>query len=91
MISRLPTIALALVIAAGCNQLKAQSNRSLNGFDLVDTNGNIRKPSGYRDHFQGLGSWTVLDPKGDEMHVVSRHLARPSITARQESSRTEPC
>ena len=50
--------------------LRSQSDGSYNGFELVDTAGNIRKPSGYRDHFQGLGAWTVLDPKGDEAHVV---------------------
>jgi hypothetical protein len=63
-------VALMLVIAAGYQQLKSQSNGSYNGFDLVDTTGNIRKPSGYRDHFQALGTWTVLDAKGDQMHMV---------------------
>src|SRR6516164_4347322 len=58
-----------LVILAGF-QVKSQSNKSVNGFDLVDKNGNIRKPSDYRDKYQTLGTYTVLDPKGDQMHVT---------------------
>ena len=58
-----------LMILAGF-QVKSQSNKSLNGFDLVDKSGNIRKPSDYRDKYQTLGTYTVLDPKGDQMHVT---------------------
>jgi Cytochrome P460 len=38
--------------------------------DLVDGKGNIRKPRGYRDRYQVLGVYTVLDPKGNEMHYT---------------------
>src|SRR5262249_51834744 len=38
----------ALVILAGY-QVKSQNNTSFNGFDLVDKNGIISKPSDYRD------------------------------------------
>lgn len=56
-----------------------QSNRSFNGFDLVDKTGNIRKPADFRDLYQILGTFVVLDPKvtmtgepgkGHEMHMT---------------------
>lgn len=68
----------ALVIAAGF-QVKSQSNRSYNGFDLVDKTGNIRKPADFRDLYQILGTYVVLSPKAamagesrqsDEMHLT---------------------
>jgi hypothetical protein len=70
MSSRISMVVLALVILAGCLQVKSQSNSSYNGFDLVDKTGNIRKPSDYRDHYQALGTYTVLDPKGDQMYFT---------------------
>jgi Cytochrome P460 len=38
--------------------------------DLVDAKGNIRRPADYRDRYQVLGAYTVLDPKGNEMHYT---------------------
>jgi Cytochrome P460 len=48
--------------------------------DLVDAKGNIRKPQGYRDRYQMLGAYVVLDPtsmvadalkaNADEMHYT---------------------
>jgi Cytochrome P460 len=70
MTARISIVAVLLVILAGYQQVKSQSNSSYNGFDLVDKTGNIRKPSDYRDHYQALGSYTVLDPKGDQMHFT---------------------
>jgi len=55
---------------AGCQSASAQANHKLNGYDLVDNTGNIRKPADYRDLYQLLGTYTVLDPKGDQMHVT---------------------
>jgi len=38
---------------------------------LVDKAGNIRKSPDYRDRYQALGTFTVLDPKGAaEMHYT---------------------
>ena len=70
MISRISKVVIALIILAGYQLVKPQSNSSYNGFDLVDKTGNIRKPADYRDHYQALGTFTVLDPKGDEMHYT---------------------
>ena len=70
MSSRISMVVLTLVILAGYQQVKSQSNGSYNGFDLVDKVGNIRKPSDYRDQFEALGTYTVLDPKGDQMHFT---------------------
>ena len=47
-----------------------QGKESFDGFKLVDKDGNIRKPADYRDTFLMLGSWTVLDPKGNQMHFT---------------------
>src|SRR5215831_13147033 len=69
MSSRIPLLVLTLVILAGY-QVQSQRYGSFNGFDLVDKTGNIRKPSNYRDHYQALGTYTVLDPKGNQMHFT---------------------
>jgi hypothetical protein len=45
-------------------------NKRFNGYELVDEPGNIRKPDGFRDHYQLLGTFMVLDPKGNEMHFT---------------------
>jgi Cytochrome P460 len=70
MSSRISLLVLTLVIVAGYQQVKSQTQGSYNGFDLVDKAGNIRKPSNYRDQYQALGTYTVLDPKGDQMHFT---------------------
>jgi hypothetical protein len=70
MSSRILMVVLTLVILAGYQQVKSQSNGSYNGFDLVDKTGNIRKPTDYRDHYQALGTYAVLDPKGNQMHLT---------------------
>ena len=69
MIRRLFFVILALVVVAGC--LFAQKTSSFNGFELADKTGKIlRKPADYRDHYEILGAWTVLDPKGNQMHLT---------------------
>src|SRR5215468_12758615 len=79
MRSRIKMVVIALVILAGYQQGESQSNRSFNGFDLVDKTGNIRKPANFRDLYQILGAYAVLSPKvtmsgesgrGDEMHMT---------------------
>ena len=70
MISRISMIGLTLVFMAGCRQVTPQGNGGSTGFDLVDSAGNIHKPSGYRDRYQALGAYTVLKSTGNEMHVV---------------------
>jgi hypothetical protein len=62
-------VILTLAILGGHQQAKSQTNPGFNGFDLVDKTGNIRKPSDYRDKYEALGAYTILDPKGDQMHV----------------------
>ena len=63
-------VLLTLIILAGHEQPKPQANNGHNGFDLVDETGNIRKPSDVRDRFQALGTYMVLDPKGNQMHAT---------------------
>jgi hypothetical protein len=39
--------------------------------DLVDAKGNIRKPADYRDRYQALGVWSVVNSNNDtEMHYT---------------------
>jgi hypothetical protein len=54
----------------GYQQVRSQSDNARGGFDLVDKAGNIRKPPGYRDRYQALGTYMVLNPKGNEMHAT---------------------
>jgi hypothetical protein len=63
------TVLTLAVLGGGYEQLKP-STQTFNGFDLVDKSGNIRKPADYRDLYQLLGTYTVLDPKGNQMHVT---------------------
>jgi hypothetical protein len=67
---RISFVVVALLIFVGYQEAKSQSNVSHNGFDLVDKTGNIRKPADFRDNYQPLGTFMVLDPKGNEMHMT---------------------
>jgi hypothetical protein len=71
---------LAVVILVSYHEVESQGTTSFSGFDLVDETGNIRKPDGYRDHYQILGTFTVLNAipmvsgstseKGGESHYT---------------------
>ena len=61
---------VAFVTLAAYSQMEPRGKNSFNGFDLVDNAGNIAKPKDYRDKYQALGTYTVLDPKGDQMHLT---------------------
>jgi hypothetical protein len=63
-------VILSLVVFGVFRVATAQNKGSFDGFRLVDKTGNITKPPDYRDTYQMLGSWTVLDPKGNEMHYT---------------------
>src|ERR1700746_2788489 len=67
---RISMIILLFAILVGSEELRSQSKANSSGFDLVDKTGNIRKPSDYRDKYEALGTYTVLDPKGDQMHLT---------------------
>jgi hypothetical protein len=53
-------VVLAVVIVLSYHEVKSQGATSFSGFDLVDKTGNIRKPDGYRDRYQILGTFTVF-------------------------------
>lgn len=61
---------VALFIVAGYQPVNSQRTAKFDGFDLVDKEGNIRKPADYRDRYELLGTYTVVDPKGNQMHVT---------------------
>src|SRR3989442_12695736 len=66
MIGRISVAILMLVALAG--YLFSQRTDSFNGFALVDKTGNILKPTDHQDRYQELGTYFVLDPKGNQMH-----------------------
>jgi cytochrome P460 len=81
MTRRISFVILTLVVLAGYQLVSSQKTSSsqkttryrtagFNGYELVDQTGNIRKPTDFRDRYQVLGTWMVLDPKGNEMHVT---------------------
>jgi hypothetical protein len=67
---RTMVVALSLAALGLFRGATGQGKESFDGFKFVDKDGNIRKPPDYRDIFLMLGSWTVLDPKGNQMHSV---------------------
>jgi len=70
MTFRSSVLAFAIALSSGALGATAQSGGQADHFDLVDANGTLRKAPGYRDRFQILGTWTVLDPKGNQMHFT---------------------
>jgi len=76
MTGRISFVILTLVVLAGYRFVNSQKTSSpqnassFNGYELVDKTGFIRKPADYRDHDQALGTWAVLDPTGNQLHVV---------------------
>jgi len=68
---RISMLILASVVFGGYPSATAQANHKFDGYELVDATGNLRsKPANYRDLYQLLGTFTVLDPKGNQMHVT---------------------
>jgi hypothetical protein len=63
-------LVLSLTALGSFREVAAQSKESSDGFKLVDKTGNIRKPADYRDLYQMLGTYMVLDPKGNQMHFT---------------------
>ena len=64
-------IAVLAIFALGNQPVKPRARNSFNGFALVDKSGNIKKPVDYRDLYQTLGTYFVLDPKGgNQMHLT---------------------
>lgn len=64
-------VVFALVDLASHRPVKAQARSMFNGYELVDKTGNIRKPTGVRDTYQFLGTYTPTGSSGEtEMHVT---------------------
>lgn len=71
MPGRIAPLLVAIVFLTSQQPVRSEIKGSVNGFDLVDKSGNIRKPANVRDLYQLLGTYTVeLVPKGEEMHVT---------------------
>src|SRR5215471_3970009 len=64
-------LALTLAVLTGDQPVNSQAaGKTFNGFELVDKTGNIRKPVGFRDQYELFGSWFVLDPTGNQVHIT---------------------
>ena len=74
---RISMLFLTVAVLAGYQSASAQANHKFNGYDLVDKTGNIRKPADYRDLYQLLGTYTVLDAN-PTLTSVRENLARRS-------------
>ena len=61
---------LSLITLGTFRGAAAQNESSFDGFKLVDKTGNIRRPDDYRDLYQMLGAYMVLDQKGNQMHFT---------------------
>jgi len=65
--SILAVSALLTALPAATLQRGAQNDR----LDLVDAKGNIRKPADYRDRYQALGVWSVVNSNNEtELHYA---------------------
>jgi hypothetical protein len=49
---------------------EADSSPFAKNFSLVDKDGNLAKPVDYRDKYETLGTYVVLDPAGNQMHMT---------------------
>jgi len=70
MIGRISIVIIALIVLASYHSVNSQKTDTFNGFELVDKAGNIRKPADFRDRYPTLGTYFVLDPKGNQMHAT---------------------
>src|SRR6266567_8386267 len=71
MFGRTSSLILALVVLTGQQPLTSQRKGAINGFDLVDKTGNIRKAPDVRDLYQALGVYTPVDLNNNtEMHYT---------------------
>jgi hypothetical protein len=71
MFGRISALILSLVVLTGHQPITSQTTGSINGFDLVDKTGDIRKPADFRDLYQELGVYTPVDLNNNtEMHYT---------------------
>jgi hypothetical protein len=64
------TLTLLTSVLGTSSQSATGTEAQNNPLDLVDDAGHIRKPENYRDRYQVIGAYTVLNPKGTEMHYT---------------------
>jgi hypothetical protein len=67
------SIALAMVISQFRTPTAASADEKspfTANFSLVNQGGEISKPADYRDKYEALGTYFVLDPAGNQMHMT---------------------
>jgi hypothetical protein len=76
--SRMATIAVSFIALATLSwQLKSPTTVAAadispfaNNFSLIDKDGQIAKPKDFRERYEILGTYFVLDPAGNQMHMT---------------------
>jgi hypothetical protein len=69
-IARLIVALFALVALATAHSQDSPRKKTVDGFALVDKKGNIGKPKDFRTRYETLGTYAVLDPKGNQLHMT---------------------
>src|SRR5215510_7970200 len=83
MTSRHSILTFSLVLLTALLAVALRGGAQNDKLELVDAAGHIRKPADYRDRYQALGVYTVLDPGGNEMHYA---YASPGTAERYRKS-----
>jgi hypothetical protein len=81
-------ISIVIAVAAHGQLNTAASNSTPEAETVVDANGNLRVPKGYRTTYQSLGSWAVAADQGQgskELHIV--YASPGTISAYRENGR----
>jgi hypothetical protein len=61
---------LLLQLKAPSASAAANTSPFEKNFSLVDKEGQIAKPADYREKYETLGTYFVLDPAGNQMHIT---------------------
>ena len=85
------TLTLVFALAGSGTSVAAAQERVFRRIKLVENTEKMSRPAAYRDVHHMLGSWTVLDPKGNQEHFTYAFPGRPSITGSTRDSQMALC
>jgi hypothetical protein len=81
------TLTLVFALAGSGTSVAAAQERVFRRIKLVENTEKMSRPAAYRDVHHMLGSWTVLDPKGNRNTLHTHHLGGRVLPAAQEIRR----